>query len=115
MTKISYNYIMYNVSMNFTKLMYFIIHNSRSQGDVIFDQSYKKTDYFVIILKLILLLYQVLRKRQGMHVHTTVTHTSKCNTIIIIIIVLPYSTKFSLDKNFAQCSCFVLAQKFRRI
>ena len=32
-----------------------------------------------------------------------------------VVDVLPYSTKFSLDKSFAQCSCFVLAQKFRQI
>ena len=40
-------------------------------------------------------------------------HVCTCDTDLYNFI-LPYSTKFSLDKNFAQCSYFVLAQKFRQ-
>ena len=33
--------------------------------------------------------------------------------IMIVLYCIPYSTKFSLDKNFAQYSYFVLKQNFR--
>lgn len=32
-----------------------------------------------------------------------------------LLIHVPYITKFSPNKNFAQSFCFILAQKFRRI
>ena len=53
------------------------------------------------------------------HTHTHTTNLCMCtlvnNTCSVYNAYIPYSTKFSPDKNFAQRSCFVLAQKFRRL
>ena len=43
----------------------------------------------------------------------TQQNTAYIAVVVCVTVNIPYCTKFSPDKNFAQCSCFVLAQKFR--